>query len=625
MKRIIYTVLLVLLAAPGYTQYTTTWIGNTFADVNNHIGNCARSMWVSPEGIVYTASLWDEKGRNIGIYQNGTTIGSMGGNKDSQGSAISGDAQYIYTAQQSPNGGSIGRYVRATKIRDLLFKVSTGTGDAIHGIAVFNGELFVSDFAGNRIGVYSTAGVLLREWSVPEPGVITVDKYGFIWVAQMSAGRLRRYSATGTAGTVIEMGAASRPSAIYADRIIGQLLVGDQGPSMNIKIYGELSGKPVLKGMFGVLGGYLDQTSGIRGQTGDQRFTRIVGIGRDQTGKLYVLNNPWGGSFDLGRNGATDIHCYSAAGDLLWTLQALNFEGNAAADAATNGVDFYSGNMLYSFNGKGGGIYKANTIDPFRYPADPRINILDKGRGNHFGHLASIKGNRILIANHQNADVFYSFYFHPATDGYVAIPGDVFTKVRNGFNLDALGDVWTSQDKTNAIQHYPLTGFEPGGKPIWGPVVSAPVPASIAPLNRIEYLPGTDRMVLAGGSADWTLIGNKIEVYNGWKTGNRKPNTLITLNRAQAKAITAAGDYLFVGYYAIPNIDAFNLETGKLELSMTSTDNVYVGNDVDSQFGIKAFRKSNGEYLITKDDYNANKVVIYRWTPASSKNVQGKK
>jgi hypothetical protein len=611
-----FTLLLVLISVSNlYAQYTTTWVGNTYSSINSYVGNCARSMWVSPDGAVYTASLWDEKGRNIGIYQNGAAIGSMGGTKESQGSAIGGDSVSVYTAQQGSNSGYVGRYNRVSKTRNLLFKVSNGTGDAIKGIAVSNGELFISDFAGNRIGVYSTDGILLREWTVTKPGAITIDDSRNVWVAQMSTGKVCKYSAVGVAGAVIQMSTTSRPSALFADKTQGQLLVGDQGPEMNIKVYGALTGTPVLQSTFGVLGGYLDTVSGIRGQTGDKRFTRIVGIGRDQSGKLYVLNNPWGGSWDLGRNGATDIHCYSTAGTLLWTLQALNFEGNAAADAGTNGADFYSGNIMYTYSGTDGGRYKANTIDPYRYPADPRINMSDQGRGQHFGHFANIGGKRILIVNNQNSDVYYSFYFNRNTDGYIGIPGDVFTKVRNGFTIDSIGDIWISQDKTNAIQRYPLAGFAPSGKPIWEAVVSTPVPASIAPLNRIEYIPSKDRMVLAGGSTDWTLIGNRIEVYNGWKTGNRTPNTVINLNRAQAKAMAAAGDYLFVGYYAMPNIDVFNLVTGALVLSMATSNSVYVGNDVDSMYGIRAYRKANGQYIVTKDDYNTNKVVLYLWTP----------
>lgn len=624
MKHIISTLWLVLTAGFSYAQYTTTWVGNTFSDVTQYVGNCARSMWVSPEGVVYTASLWDEKGRNIGIYQNGATIGGMGGTKESQGSAIGGNATYIFTAQQAPNSGKIGRYNRSTKLRDLLFTASTGTIDAITGIAVSGGRVFVSDSSGNRVAVFTTGGVLIRQWAVTSPGPIAIDSSGAVWVVQLGSGNIRRFDSTGVAGTVLNAGAAARPSALYADSARGQLLVGDQGPDMNIKIYTDLTGTPVLNSTFGALGGYLNETGGIRGAAGDKRFTRVVGIGRDASGKLYVLNNPWGGTWDLGRNGATDIHCYSTGGALMWTLQALNFEGCAAADAGTDGELLYSGNIIYSYTGTDGGAYVANTVDPYRYPWDARIQMSDRGRGEHFGHLANVGGHRILVANNQNADIFYTYYFNPATDGYIAIPGDTITKVRNGFCLDSLGDIWISQDKTNAIQHYPLTGFAANGKPIWGPVVSTPTPASIARLNQLQYIPASDVMVLAGGSADWTLIGNRIEVYRGWVAGNRTPDTVITLSRAQAKSMSAAGNYLFVGYYAIPDIDVFDLTTGALVLTMNSSNpNVYVGNDVDSQYGIKAYHRSTGEYMITKDDYNANKIVLYLWTPPAADSSSG--
>ena len=625
MKNLICLVLAAIILLPGallHAQYTVTWVGNTYGDNANHVGNCARSMWVSPGGIVYTSSGWDENGRNIGIYQNGATIGAMGGTNQSQGSAIGGDSTWIFAAQEAPNAGKIGRYVRATKVRDVIFAASSGTGDAIKGIAVRNGQVYVSDSAGGRIAVFTTAGVLLRQWSIVKPGAIALDSAGAVWVAQMETGRINRYDSNGTAGAIIQMDTASRPSALFADNVKGQLLVGDQGPDMNIRIYGALSsGTPVLSGTFGVQGGYLNSTTGIRGQTGAQRFTRVVGIGRDNSGKIYVLNNPWGGTWDLGRNGATDIHCYDSTGNLLWTLQALNFEGCASADAGTDGIDLYSGNIVYSYTGTDGGTYKANTVDPFRYPRDARIQMSDHGRGEHFGHMANVGGNKILIANNQNADVFYTYYFHPATDGYIAIPGDTISKVKNGFCLDSLGDIWISQDKTNAIQHYPLTGFAASGKPIYGSIISTPTPASIARLNRLEYLPAHDIMVLAGGNTDWTLIGNRVEVYNGWVAGNRTPNVVITLTRAQAKAMTAAGNYLFVGYYAIPNIDVFDLTTGSLVLSMTTNNSVYVGNDVDSGYGLKAYHKSTGEYLIMKDDYNATKVVVYRWNPADGRSL----
>lgn len=286
MKHIISTLWLLLTAGFSYAQYTTTWVGNTFSDVTHYVGNCARSMWVSPEGVIYTASLWDEKGRNIGIYQNGATIGGMGGTKESQGSAIGGNATYIFTAQQAPNSGKIGRYNRSTKLRDLLFTASTGTGDAITGIAVSAGRVFVSDSSGNRVAVFTTGGALIRQWAVTSPGPIAIDSSGAVWVVQLGSGNIRRFDSTGVAGIVLNVGTTSRLSALYADSARGQLLVGDQGPDMNIKIYTNLTGTPVLSSTFGASGGYLNETGGIRGATGDKRFTRVVGIGRDASGKL---------------------------------------------------------------------------------------------------------------------------------------------------------------------------------------------------------------------------------------------------------------------------------------------------------------------------------------------------
>jgi Tfp pilus tip-associated adhesin PilY1 len=84
--------------------------------------------------------------------------------------------------------------------------------------------------------------------------------------------------------------------------------------------------------------------------------------------------------------------------------------------------------------------------------------------------------------------------------------------------------------------------------------------------------------------------------------------------------MTAAGNYLFVGYvHTVPNIDAFNLTTGANDITFINSNrrNVYVGNDVDSMYGIRAVLRPNGEYVVTKDDYNASSIVVYRWTPGS--------
>ncbi|SDC10085.1 SMP-30/gluconolactonase/LRE family protein [Paraburkholderia lycopersici] len=617
-------------------QYATDWIANTYGTNATRVGNVARSMWVAPEGVIYTSSMWDENEGGVAIYQNGQSLGSIGGHGDFQGGAITGNATSLFVAMQynaSYGSGTVGRYSRGSGTRELLINVSADTtgklADVVTGLATSGSLLYASDFPGNRVRVFTTEGVWQRDIGVSAPGALAVDAAGNLWVAQKSAGAVLEFSPGGQLLNTVQLAASARPSSLDFDSQTSQLMIGDSGPDMNIKLY-NVAGAPYATGTFGVRGGYLDTTTGAKGQAGDKRFMRVAGIGKDSAGNLYVLNNPWGGSWDLGRNGGTDIQAYDGTGTLRWKLQSVNFEGNAAPDPATDGALFYGGMNVYS--GTAGGTFVANTIDPVTYPSDPRINLNDSQRGEHFAQLASVGGQRILVAAGQNPDTFYFFHFN-ASSGYIAIPdyalpGSAFgttAPVRNGFCLDGRGDLWVGLDKSNVISHYPLTGFDASGKPHWGAAITAPIPGTIARLTRILYLPESDTMILAGedaGVTDWTAVGTRVEVYHGWLAGNRStPNPVINLTSANPKSIAAAGNYLFVGYvHTVPNIDAFNLTTGAIDTTFvdSSPSAVYVGNDVDSMYGVRAYRRSTGEFVVTRDNYNGASVVVYRWTPAAA-------
>jgi hypothetical protein len=187
--------------------------------------------------------------------------------------------------------------------------------------------------------------------------------------------------------------------------------------------------------------------------------------------------------------------------------------------------------------------------------------------------------------------------------------------------------VWAGLDKTGYIYHYPLTGFDASGRPTWGPGIPVRIPESIKPLTRIVYLADSDTMILGQGivgSTDWTSIGTRIEVYHGWSAGNTTaPNPVINLTHAGAKSIDAAGSYLFVGYWfsssgqALPNIDAFNLATGNLDATLvnTSTGTVDASSAIDSMYGIRAYLRSTGEYVVTKNNVKGSSITVYRWTP----------
>src|SRR5579864_6664719 len=85
-------ILIATIAPECQGQYTTSWIANTFGTDTTRVGNAARSMWVAPEGVIYTASMWDEYEGGVAIYQAGKSLGSMGAHGEFQGSAITGNA-----------------------------------------------------------------------------------------------------------------------------------------------------------------------------------------------------------------------------------------------------------------------------------------------------------------------------------------------------------------------------------------------------------------------------------------------------------------------------------------------------------------------------------------------------
>ncbi|MFD1560151.1 SMP-30/gluconolaconase/LRE-like region family protein [Paraburkholderia silviterrae] len=619
-------------------QYTTDWIANTFGTNATHVGNAARSMWVAPEGTIYTASMWDENEGGIAIYKDGANAGSIGAHGEPQGSAITGNAMYLWAPRQfgRVNGvfvnGMVFRYIRATGANDQQIQVSADTterrADVITGIATWGQYWAASDHPGNRVRVYKTDGAWILDIAVTDPGAIAFDRNGNLIIAQETEGALQHFNLAGQSLGTVTLAAGVQPHALYFDPTTQYLWIGDAGPDQQVKIYDTRTYTQVST--FGIKGGYLDVTTGIKGQVGSLRFARIDGIGRDSAGNIYILSQPWGGSWDHGRTGGTDIYAYDATRALKYRLQAFNFEAIGAPDPATDATDFYSGTNIYSGTGGSNWTFVANTVDPFTYPNDLRLSTTYAGRGLHFGMVANVGGNRILASTDQNPDNFAIEHFNPSVSGYIAIPdgwvtsvlGMASTHIRKGFALDSQGGVWASLDRntcSTTICYWHLMGFAADGTPQWGAVQSWPIPTTIGTPGRIVYLPESDTLILANiAGTDWTSIGTRVEVYHGWKAGNQTNPVVINLTSTNPKSMTAAGNYLFVGYvHTVPNIDAFNLTTGSLDNTLINSNpsNVYVGNDVDSMYGLRSVLRSNGEYVVTKDDYNGTSIVVYRWTP----------
>jgi hypothetical protein len=647
--------LLALLAALSpltlARPYTTSWLGATFGSATRRVVNCARSLWVSPEGVAYLASMWDEDAGSVAWYNaSGEPLGSLGSHGETQGSAIVGDATHVYTALQSSpalGSGRVGRYVRATGARDLVFAAVAADQptvqrvDVVTGLALAGATLYAADAAGGAVRAYAAAtGALLRELvQVAAPGALAADgATARLWVALPNASAvLQLDAATGAQQARLELGALAVPSALFWDDAAQQLLVGDQGPAMRIRVFAAPTpgGALAEASAIGALGGYLSTEAGaVRGTVGAHRFTRVAGIGRDAAGRLWVLNNPWGGSWDLGRNGGTDLHVYADAAPgaaLLATVQSLNFEGVAAT---ADGQTFYSGNIVYRAPvGRAG--YHANSVDAIAHPGDPRL--AGPSRGLHFGMVASVGGRVILAACSQNPDAFAFSYL--ASGSATATPlgtlpgGPLFNAsdlVRAGFFLEpGTGDVWAGSapragpPRVNAtISHWALGGFDAAsGAPWWRAPVLAPVPASIAPLGRLAYARATDTMVLAAAlPGDWTALGGRVEVYHRWSAAGGAAGALPApalafsiAGAATPKALALAGEHLFVAYVPnAPSVTAFSLRTGLAEFSLLASDpRVYVGRDVDSMYGLQAHAAPGGGYVVTKCNYNGAWVTVH--------------
>jgi hypothetical protein len=92
-------------------SYKTSWIGNTFGGGSKWVQIQIAAMYVGNDGTVYTNSVWDEAGREAGIYKDGDAIGkasNLHGWGRTGGEAVTANSKYLYIAMTQ---GAIDRMV----------------------------------------------------------------------------------------------------------------------------------------------------------------------------------------------------------------------------------------------------------------------------------------------------------------------------------------------------------------------------------------------------------------------------------------------------------------------------------------------------------------------------------
>ncbi len=669
--------------------HKTSWIGNTFGNNNKWVQIDVRSIYVSGDGTIYTNSPWDEASREAGIYKNGDVIGmakDLHGWGRLGGVAVTADSKYIYLAMQQlfeqnadpkfdyPPKGTDWHCVRRYTLNGEPAPFPSGRGhdksmvivstaNEVTGLAVAGDLLFVSEGKGNLVHVYNKTSMQpIRKFAVKNPGAIAVAKDNTLWIAQ--TGRVSHYSREGKllAGAISDV---VEPTALAVDNQ-GRLLVADNGPRQQVLIY-ALGRQPKQVGTFGVKNGVF---AGVPGQIQDQKLYGISGLGVDRQGNIYVSNNGF-------HRSGVDLRAFSPNGKLKWRLLGLHFIDNADADPANDGASVFAKQERFAMDyskppGKQWN-YTGYTVNPFKYPQDPRLHsapdaaIIRRIQGRLLMYLMDMYGGKVQI-----------YRFNPKTDGEIAIPsgllvgthpqgkaafsgtwppnqpqkGEWIWRDRNGngkfeaqeydqsedypyiggWSVDSRGDIWKTlrtQDG-RGIRHFPLQGFDSHGNPIYSyaKMEKQTHPDFIGDLRRIEYFPESDTMYLSGFTKDNPAIGSdyakdigsEIVRIDNWSKGNRKPRWRIVLPTDKSHppevltpvAMDVERDRIFVTTAKTWEVFVYDTQTGKRLQTLKPGPEVSGELGwVDIAYGIRAYKCKNGNFLVFVEEDFKGKIIMY--------------
>ncbi|WP_298914460.1 hypothetical protein [uncultured Nostoc sp.] len=542
----------------------------------------------------------------------------------------------------------------------------TSTKSEITGLATVENELYVSDFAANQIRVYDPDTMKeLRSFTVANPGAITIDPQKNLWIIQSKNGgnpaKILHYSQNGKE-LPQQIADIVEPTAIAIDHQ-GKLLVAENGPRQQMLIY-DIKDQPVQVGSFGCKGGIY---AGVAGEVQDLKLYGLTGVGTDTSGNIYINSDGFNKS-------GTDLRKFSPSGKLIWRSLGLIFVDNADADPKTDGVDLFTKQEHYLMNySKPAGkqwTYKAYTLNGFKYPQDPRLHTSPDGT-----FVRRIKGKPFLYLTDMYSSFLQIYRFNPATDGKIAIPAGMFVgtnsgdkpfltgnwpphqpekgewiwRDRNGNGkfekneydtskdypyiggwwVDSKGDVWKALRTQDGIRHYPLQGIDAKGNPIYNYSLmqKQTTPKIFNDLRRIEYFPETDTMYLSGFTVDHPafgddtgVVGSEIARFDNWNKGNRTPKWRIVIpydttgkHEVSTAAMSVAGDKVFAVTVKTAEVYVYNAKTGVQVQQLKPGPEV--GSEsgwIDIPYGIRAFRRSNGEYLVFVEENWKGKVIMYR-------------
>jgi hypothetical protein len=437
-------------------NYSTTWLGNSFGGGEKWVQNWIDGMFVAPDGTIYTASTWDEAGREFGIYKDGDIAGQI---RDTHGwgagggFAVTANDKYVFIAHSHGNegGGLKGEqypakglewYGVSRRLKNgdhapfdggrgrfgdmlMLHEVAPTQDAHVRGLALRQNELFISDNLAGEIKVFDIETMKpLRSWKMNSPRQMAFDKWGALWILQSNnrdAAKLLRFARDGKLlPQSVVFAKDIKPTALcFAPD--GSLLVTDNGPAQRVLIYVDANSKPRLAGTFGEKGGIY--AGPVAGRVGPKRLVGPTGIGVDARGVLYV-----GGTQPAT---GTILRAFAPAGKnrwdkLQWELLGLEFVDSADIVPNSDGADVFTTENRYSLDWRKPvgqqWTWRSQTVNPFRFPNDPRLH---EGHHDFAGALYRTLGGKpflVVRGMFQHMMVIYKL------QGETAVPSVMFAK-----------------------------------------------------------------------------------------------------------------------------------------------------------------------------------------------------
>jgi hypothetical protein len=523
---------------------------------------------------------------------------------------------------------------------------------------------------GSRHGAFKDCDVL-PDKSMKVNSKLCVDSAGNTWTIENFYGRFSSWNPlpvpTGILAPYIKctdgrtINDIVDPSAIAIDNF-GRLMVADNGPDQNIKIYDIKTGTPVKVKEFGDKGGVLSGTPGI---IAPLKFHGIRGLGTDSLGNIWVGNSGW----PMQQSG-TDLRRFTPDGTMTCNLLAKIFvkSGEPDPDSLSELYMTYEHvSVDYDNAIPGTWKYVATTMDPFKYPDDFRVG----GSSVESAMVRRINGHKYLFLTNMYVEFLAVYRF----EGEIAVPAALFSvgwdgqwmkypwqsdkrpqwdpskneglrwmwrdnngdgQVQadefstynlkypyiRGLNVDKSGNISIG---ARTLTVFPANGIDAHGVPNYSVSTLVQTPSILSTPNNggdlvsLKYIDDQDVMYI-GSDGSYPSFGS-IYKFKDWS----KSPTLVWKDSLgyDAATFTADDKYVYVtGYSGTKHL----MNTGVFDV-LTADSGKYVGyikpgsevgfqsGSIDLPYSLQTAKRPNGERLIFMEDDWKGKIIIYNWCP----------